>query len=242
LATGRGQTLVFAQTGLTGLIQDSADGRLIVGAQVVLSTDTLPREGEAVAPGLRAVTDTAGTFRLKGIRPGNYFIHVHRAGYLDRRLPLEVRADSAQVVTVRLWAPPLCLGYCPPDPQLVAEARRHQAEWTCKTDEPVAIEVTRQYWLESLTSRQPADWRALLDQAGLSRDSWSQVAASLHHVTDPAICRRAGQAYDQAFGATETHFLVFQAGPIFLVSHSPLGAGTALLDRNYRILTRFIME
>src|SRR4051812_24548282 len=56
-----------------------------------------------------------------------------------------------------------------------------------------------------------------------------------------ARCRRAGRAYDQAFGATDTHFLVYEAGPFLLVSNS-WGSDDLVLDRGYRVLIRFVVE
>jgi hypothetical protein len=153
---------------------------------------------------------------------------------------VEIRADEEEFVVVRMSGLDLCLGHCGPDPVKLAYARNHRAEWGCQLAETERIESERQDWIATLAYPSAPLGPAPAFRP-LPRDS-TRLAALIRHVTDRARCRRAGRVYDQEFGATDTHFLVFEVGPVLLVSNPWGGDDTLVLDRQYRVLTRYIVE
>jgi carboxypeptidase family protein len=240
VAVGSGLPNLSAQSSLRGVVRDSVRGAPVPSTQIVLTRDTLRPNWDAVPPRLSTLADTKGEFHIPDLSPGKYLLHARMVGYRARWLPVEIGADKEEFVVVRMSGSEVCLGHCGPDPVKLAYARNHRAEWGCQVAELERIESERQHWIETLAYPSAPLGPAPAFRA-FPRDS-RRLAALIRHVTDRARCRRAGRAYDQEFGATDTHFLVFEAGPVLLVSNPWGGDGTLVLDRQYRVLTRYIVE
>ena len=218
-----------------GVVRDSLTDTPLVGAQVFLTEDTTILHGPPRRWPRGVVTDSAGRFVLHSVVPGPYVFQARAIGFGPRWLRVTVSGSDDGFVVLRLLPTTIRLGFRPPDSAEVASNRARMSEWTCQTEEPDVIEFVRKHWIGMLADRDPADWDSLLMAQGLTRDS-AEIARLVLHVTDPEICRRAGLAYDEKLGATDIHFLVFQAGPILIASHPWGGGGTVLLDHEYRVL------
>ncbi|MDB4950976.1 MAG: TonB-dependent outer membrane protein SusC/RagA [Gemmatimonadetes bacterium] len=71
---------------VTGVVVDSATGMPLPGARV-----------DAARGRLRAVTDSAGRFVLRGVERGQGRVRVRRVGYADGAAEWELRGDSVRV-------------------------------------------------------------------------------------------------------------------------------------------------
>jgi hypothetical protein len=227
-----------AQSGLTGVVRDSVDDAPMSNVQVLLTGDAASPRWDSLSSQLYRLTGLEGRFQLADIPAGTYFLHARFIGYKALALPVKIRPGRVESVVVRLA--PVCVGVCWPDPVKLAYARSHRNRWGCQLTNPEAIESTRMGWVRRLTE----DPLPLPDSAGvpaqLPRDS-AELDRMVRHVKDRARCRRAGQTYDEEYGATDIHFLVYEAGPFLLVSNS-WGSDDLVLDRAYRVLIRFIVE
>ena len=101
--------VVPARQDLTGTVHDAASGAPVAGASLRL----FPRSeggfvqltrplGLAEAGGSGPATATDGTFRLPGVFPGGYVLHVARAGFEVAEAPVDVAAGARANVEVRL--------------------------------------------------------------------------------------------------------------------------------------------
>jgi carboxypeptidase family protein len=228
-----------ALSSLVGVVEDSATGTRLGGAPVFLTDDTVLRPGAPARWSRGGITDRAGRFALREIRPGAHFLYARSIGFHPRWLRVTVPQPHGELVTLRLPPAVIRTGFYPSDSAEAAKNRERMSEWTCQTSDPDAIEATRKAWIETLSSREEASWDSTLDSLGLPRDS-AKIARLVRHVTDPEVCRRAGHAYDQMIGATGIYFLVLEAGPILIVADGR-GDATLLVDREYRVLTAFVV-
>ena len=227
-----------AQVDLAGAVRDSLTDTPLVGAQVFLTEDTTVLHGPPRRWPRGVVTDSIGRFVFYSVVPGSYVLQARFIGFSARWLRVTVPQSGDGSVMLRLLPTTIRLGWWPPDSAQVARNRERLSDWTCQNGDPDAIEALRKGWIGNLSSREPADWDSLLVAAGLTRDS-SEISRLARHVTDPEICRRAGQTYDQTVGATDIHFLVVEVGPILIVVDGP-GDATVLLDHDYRVLTMLV--
>jgi Carboxypeptidase regulatory-like domain len=227
-----------AQSGVSGVVQDSASGAPMSNVQVVLTHDTASPRWDSLPSQLYRLTGLQGRFSLADIPAGTYLLHARFIGYKALAIPVKIRPGREDSVVVRMA--PVCVGVCWPDPVKLAYARSHRDQWGCQLDDPQAIESTRMGWVRRLAE----DPLPLPHSAGVPRQlprDPAQLDRMVRHVNDRTRCRRAGRAYDQAFGATDTHFLVYEAGPFLLVSNS-WGSDDLVLDRGYRLLIQFVLE
>jgi hypothetical protein len=227
-------SIVSAQSGLSGMVRDSARGTPLSNVQILLTADPTPRP-----PAFHVLTDVKGRFHFADIPPGNYVLRARFIGFRAVNFPVEIGAGRGHSVVVRMSAVALCLGrHCEPDQSKLAYARSNRAEWGCQLAKREEVESERLSWVRRL-AKYPL---ALPDSAGvppqLSQDS-AQLDRTIRHVTDRARCQHAGRVYDQEFGATSTHFLVYEAGPFLLVSNS---GDDLVLDHAYRVLIRYVVE
>lgn len=225
-----------ARDSLMGVVRDSLTDGPLAGSQLFLADDTILPFGKPAR--WRVVSDAAGRFVFRAVPSGSYVLHARYIGFRARWLRVPVPQPSGALV-LRLQPTTIRLGWWPPDSAQVARNRERMPEWTCQNADPDAIEALRKGWIGDLSSREPADWDSLLVAAGLTRDS-SEISRLARHVTDPEICRRAGQAYDQTIGATDIHFLVVEVGPVLIVVDGA-GDATVLLDHDYRVLTMLVV-
>jgi hypothetical protein len=230
-----------AQSGLRGVVQDSVTGAPLPNVEVVLIQDTTSPRWDTLPSGIHVLTDSLGNFRFSGVPAGAYMLHARFITYKAVSVPVKIRPGNEESLVFRMSPTQVCLGGgCGPDSVQLAYARSHRAQWGCQLADPEAIESTRVGWVRRLAE----DPLPLPDSAGvpaqLPRDS-AKLDRIVRHVTDQARCRRAGRAYDEAFGATDIHFLVYEAGPFLLVSNS-WGSDDMVLDRKYRVLIRFVVE
>jgi len=86
---------LFAQRGMggfvSGIVEDSVTMAPIEYANIVV----LSVKDTSVVTG--TVTDKAGTFKIQGIPPGNYFIDVRFIGYIDKRIQQEFKPGNMQI-------------------------------------------------------------------------------------------------------------------------------------------------
>lgn len=187
----------------------------------------------------RALTDTSGRFSIPDLPHGHYQMYVNWIGYRKRVIAVSHPIPDGGGLVVGLRSLGMCFDEpCLPDSAYVAEARSRRQEWTCYTEDAGAIEAIRTGWVEILSRRTPLFLDSLLLRAHVPRDS-ARVASILHHVTDPAVCRRAGATYDSAVGAADIQFLVYRMGPIFVVSQRHGAARELVLDQAYGLVWRF---
>lgn len=230
-----------AQASLSGVVRDSARGSPVSNVQIALIRDTLVSDPAGSSTRLESLSDRDGEFRFPDLPAGTYVLHARFIGYTARSLPVKIEPGQAQFMVIRMSGMDVCLGHCPPDPIKLAYAREHRSEWGCQTEDPKVIESLRQQWVRDLAEHPLPLPESARNLPPLPRDS-AQLADLIRHVTNRKQCQRAGQVYDEVFGATDTRFLVYRAGPILVVTVPWGGNGTLVLDRNYRVLIRYIVE
>lgn len=226
------------QVALAGVVRDSLTDTPLVGAQVFLTEDTTVLHGPPRRWPRGVVTDSVGRFVFHDVQPGSYVLQARFIGFSPRWVRVVVPVARGEPLTLRLHPATIRTGFGLSDPTKVVKNRERVSEWTCRRSDPEEIEATRQEWIGTLSSREPVDWDSLLVATGLSRDS-IEIARMARHVTNPEVCRRAGDAYDRQIGATDIHFLVIEVGPILIVVDGRRDA-TLVLDRDYRVLTMFV--
>lgn len=225
---------------LRGIVRDRISWTVLPEVRVYLTKDSA-ETWSSVAPGLRTITDDKGAFLLADVPLGNYVVNFDLLGYPTQREHVVVGRLSDRE---RIWEPPFggpCLGFCFPSPSGVLYNRSRRAEWGCQTSYPQSIEAVRQQWVESLAEREPGDWDSLLVAHRVPRDS-AAIERGLLHVKARKACQRAGEAYDSAVVATASEFLVFRIKDLLIATEPWGGRATVVLDRDYEVLTTFILD
>jgi hypothetical protein len=101
---------------LVGTVVDSASGRPLEAATVLLKSDhidqpTHGRDGPWSDPDYWVPTDRHGGFLLGHVRPGRYHLLVRRVGYYAYKADTEARAGVVDTLRVRLQLYPYGLSF-----------------------------------------------------------------------------------------------------------------------------------
>lgn len=178
----------------------------------------LVRNGPADTVANLPVAD--GRFRFEGLAPGAYALDTRSIGYRRRRDTLALSASPGLEVVLELRRDPACLGYCPPDSEVVAAARAQQPRWQCDR-EKASIDMVRARWAEFLADSSM--------QAYFHHDAAaSRIGKEMRRVRDDAVCRRLAVALFPE--ATSLAFTLFRWGLYWLLSDPYFGDGVVAND------------
>jgi hypothetical protein len=197
---------------LVGTVVDSADGKPIWGAQVLLRQPP-------TAQARYAYTDSLGGFVLGRVAPGHYELMIRRIGYLAARGTRDARAGKVDTLRATMKT-------SSGDQDLQIEIVPANTSPACHAADAVSAEMIRRF-RSTMTSSDPRVVRSRTMMRLPKIDPSLIVLA-----TDESFCRRAREAVDSVIHSTNPRALAqFRPRPPSYVIR--IGDYTAVMD--YRL-------